>query len=455
MSLRLPVLLLVLLVLLAACAAPGKDAPADTDKRHLGLFVDAEEEPEGRITQVRPLYWKWEGDRGEKKVNVLGFVYRYAEDPTFRRVLIFPNMYYTERKKPQEHASWWFMFFPFLYMGHDDFLIFPLGGYSRGILGIDEIIMVSLFYIRGKRVKASPVDPVTFTAHHVLWPIFAWGSDGRPGGRRKFRVFPFYGKSRSWTGSVWSFIMWPFWTRRVREEYEYSWHLFPFVGHQETPAQESWTVLWPFYSYRHDRFTGTKHRALWPFWRRTDGRVSTPRREDDYEGMFIRRYWPVYEFRRVGFTTTEYAVWPIIRRTYLDEGPRFGKYTWVVPFYRRVHLVSRTDGSEYKKHMVWPAVRVEKYSNGKKEIAVPLWLPIDGPALRRFFEPVRPFISIYRKKTRPNGDRETTAAFGLYLRYETETTKQIRYLTGIVGWDESPEGRYLRLLWGIRLRVGD
>jgi len=406
--------------------------------------VDSEEGSKGRVTQVRPLYWRYDGDRGEKKVNVLGFVYRYAEDPTFRRVMIFPNIYFTERKKPQEHASWWFMFFPFLFLGSDDFLIFPLGGYSRGILGIDELIMVSLLYIRGKRIRKSPVDPITFTAHHVLWPIFAWGSDGRPGGRRKFRVFPFYGRSRSWTGSVWTFVMWPFFTKR-QSDTESSWHLFPIVGKQETPVHKSKTILWPFYSHREDLLTGTTHTALWPFWRKTDGS----------QGIFIRRYWPVYEFRRVGFTTTEYAIWPLIRRNYLDEGPRFGSYHWVVPFYRRVHLVSRTDDSEYKKHMVWPAVRVESHSSGRKEIAVPLWLPIDGPWLRRFFEPVRPFVSIYRKKTSPNGDTDMTAAFGLYMRHQTETSKQIRYLTGIVGWDESPEGRYLRLLWGIRLRVGD
>ena len=34
------------------------------------------------------------------------------------------------------------------------------------------------------------------------------------------------------------------------------------------------------------------------------------------------------------------------------------------------------------------------------------------------------------------------------------SARKVRLLTGLIGWDRDSTGRYLRLLWGLRIRVG-
>jgi hypothetical protein len=434
-----------LALLVAACAAPRASAPGDPEdpeRRHLGAFYDREEKGETRTTQVRPFYWREDGPRGRTKVDVFGFLYRYRKDEAFTRVQIFPNVFYTARHTPQDRRTWWFMFFPILWFGHNDFLIFPIGGYSKGILGIDDFLMVSPLYIRTKAISSHPTDPVTFTTHYILWPFIAFGSDQRPGGRRKFRIAPFYGRSTGPGDAESLFVMWPFYTyKRVGKTR--GWFSFPFYGRTVSPTRTETTIMWPIYHRNVDLLTGATDTAVWPFWRRAKGG----------DRVDIRRYWPFYEYRRVEFSTVSYVLWPVFRSRYVSNRDQFSRLTWAAPFYRHVRRFYREDGTELRKTIVWPVGLWERTRDGGREVFLPKLFPVDGPSLRQFAAPIRPFISLYHKRVAPNGDRDFSAAFGLVQSRRTQTTKKVRLLWGIVGWDRGPSGRYLRLFWGIRLRL--
>jgi hypothetical protein len=184
--------------------------------------------------------------------------------------------------------------------------------------------------------------------------------------------------------------------------------------------------------------------ALWPFWRRARG-------SDELE---VRRYWPLYEYRRAGWTTTEYVAWPFWRRTYVDDEREFARWTWVTPVFRQVVGVNRKDGRTRKKTVVWPLGRWERYPDGGREVAIPVLSPFDAPALREFSEPFRPFVSLYHRRQHADGAREASALFGLYMSRRSPEAAKVRFLGGLIGWDRDESGRYLRLLWGIRIRVG-
>jgi len=391
--------------------------------------------------QVRPFYWRQDGPRGTR-VNILGPLVRWRSDAVYRRLHVFPNFWYTARHSPQDQRSWSAVFFPFLFLGHDDLLVFPLGGVSHGLLGLDERLLVTPFYARSKRTTSHPTDPRTYTIHHILFPLIAWGSDGH--GRHKFRIAPFYGKSVGRGGVERGFILWPFWTWRRGPE-ERAFHLFPFYGRNETPTRKDTTILFPFYHRSQNLLTGGRDVAVWPFWRRAD----------DGDALWVRRYWPVREFRRSGFSTTEYWAWPFWRRSYVDDDRQFGRLTWVVPFYKKVELYSKRDGRAGTKTIVWPLARWERTPEGGREVAIPSLSPIDAPALREFAEPIRPLISVFHKRITPDGTREVSAAFGLVMTRRTAESKKVRILGGLIGWERDPGGRYLRLLWGIRLRTGE
>jgi hypothetical protein len=432
---------LPLLLLVAACASPGPPAEQE-EGRHLGLFYDDEPPPPTEARQVRPFYSRYEDERS-RRVNVLWPFYRDRRTDSYRRISIFPNVVYQARHTPKDRRTWWFVFFPFLFLGHDDFLVFPIGGYSHGLLGQSQIILVTPFYARTKQVSTAATDPVVFTQHFVFWPFIAWGSDKQPGGRRKFRIAPFYGRTIDRNDVRRGFIMWPFFTWRQTRDTR-AWMLFPFYGRSFGPTFRETTILFPFYSRRVDFITGATDTALWPFWRRARG-------TDD---VYVSRLWPVSEWRRVDWTTTRYVAWPFWRRKYLDTREQFARFSWIVPFYKHVWRVDRRTGAELKKTSIWPLARWERRPDGTREVAIPILSPIDSPVLREGFAPYRPFISIWHRTTKPNGDRYTTAAFGLYIARREGATRKVRLLTGLIGWDRTPKGRYLRLLWGLRLRIG-
>lgn len=437
---------LPLLALLGAACASSPDA-ADID-RPLSPFYDRHDYVEKgetettRKTQVRPFYWKEEGPKG-KRVNVLGPLVRYREDANYKRLQIFPSVFYSARHSPQAHKSWWLIVFPLLFAGNDDFLLFPFGGYSRGLLGLDHLLMVTPLYIRTKTVSRGIDGPTTFTVRHVLFPLIAWGSDGKPGGRRKFRIAPFWGKQKHRDGSESGFILWPFYNWRRGKDSK-AFFFFPFYGKTETPTRKQVTVMFPFYSRLEDYLTGNRDVALWPFFRRATGS----------DAIEVRRYWPFYSYTRGGYSTSDFRLWPVWRRTYLDDSRYYGKYTWVLPpFYRKIDRVSKKDMTLHRKTVLWPLFRNEHYPDGGREVAIPVVLPVDSRSIRELSEPYRPFVSLYHKRTAPNGSYDKTILFGLVMARKRPDAKKVRILGGLVGYDRNASGKYLRLLWGIRLRL--
>lgn len=435
----------LLLASIAACGFPRQEETGVVDDGgRLGPFFDRDDSEAGEVTQVRPFYRRQKGPYDQTQVNILGPLIMYREDSHFKRLRAFPNIYYTARKHPQADATWRFLFFPFIWAGDKDFLFFPIGGKARRFLGIDEILMVAgPLYVRSRRIT-SDKEPRVFQQHNVLWPFFAWGSDGRPNGRRSLRVWPFFGKAGTVSGGKEGYVFWPFYNWR-KERDEVSFHLWPFYGKRVTPILREQVMLWPLFHYREDLLTGGEDMAFWPLWRRATG-------SDTVE---VERYWPLYEYRRVSFTTTEYMAWPFFRRTWVDEPHQFSHYLWGNPFFRRVKLYDREKHILRTKLQVWPLVRTDRNSVGAKDVVVPLLLPDDAKLIRDFMDPIRPFTSIYSLQRKPTGETETSAAFGVYMGRKTKNTKQTRLLWGLVGWDRRPEGRYVRLLWAIRFRIGD
>ncbi len=449
---RLRLGILSLLLLPAACTAPPE--------RPLSPVYDRHERGDRTTVAVRPFYWRDEGPDGTK-VNVFGPLIRWRENDAYRRFFAFPNVFYSARK---DDPRWSFMFFPLLFLGHDDFLVFPLAGVARGLLGIHELKLYTPLYARTKSVRRPGKTPVVFITHHVLWPILAWGSDDRPHGRRKFRVWPFYG--RSTRGAVAheevestdvdggsekdnaneersGFVLWPFYTWRKGKERD-EFFVFPFYGRKTTPTREETTVMFPFYHRVEDHLSGFRDVALWPFYRRAGG-------TDQGE---IRRLWPFYQYVRAGTSTNEFKAWPFWRRRYIETDREFARHTYFVPFYKRIDRVSKHDGRRHRKTTVWPFARVENYADGTREIAVPVLLPHDGPKYREVAETVGPLVRLYHRRAQPNGDRETSILFGLIQNRRKGANKKTHILGGLLGWGRQDGQRYFRFLWALRLRLG-
>jgi hypothetical protein len=168
----------------------------------------------------------------------------------------------------------------------------------------------------------------------------------------------------------------------------------------------------------------------------------------------VRRYWPIHMYSREEFNYTTFTAWPIWRRQYLDTEREFRRWTWVAtPFYRKTTAFRRHDGATMSKTVIWPLARFERGFDGARETVFPVLWPFDSPSLREYGEPWRDFVSVWRRRTWPSGNRETTAAFGLYMNKRIDGVRKVRLLWGFTGWDKSPQGTHLRLFWALRLRV--
>jgi hypothetical protein len=396
----------------------------------------------GKTTQVNPFYYKRVDENG-KAINVLGPLFRFREDQVFRRVQVFPFVYYTERHSPETEKSWFSIIFPFACFGTGDFLILPFGGYSNSLLGIDHLLIVTPFYARTRFVRGPPGNPIVYTVHHVIWPFINWGSDGQPDGRWTLRILPFWGKTRGRGGFTKGFVFWPFYTWRKSPESN-AFFVFPFYGRDVGPEITHTTVMFPFYMRTRDTRTGLVDTTLFPFYRLAKG-------SDEVE---VRRYWPFYMFARDEDDVTTFVAWPLWRRQYVENDQEFRRWTWVLtPFYRRTTAYRKADGATMRKTIVWPIGRWETTYDGTREVAFPVLWPFDSPSLREYGEPWRPFVSVYRRRTWADGTRETTALFGLFMARKTAEAKKVRFLWGFTGYDKTPEGTYVRLFWALRLRV--
>jgi len=407
----------------------------------------------GESVQVRPFYSRQVSPDGkEVRTNILGPVYIKYESEHF--VSVRAPLYYRVARKTPGDESWFAILLPFVFVGSDDFLIFPFGGTTHGFLGYDRLTMVTPFYIQSQMGD--------FKAHNAVWPFVSWGTDGKEGGRRRFRVVPFYGSSRGGDGSESGFVAWPFYTyKRNPEKEESSFLLFPFVGRTKTATESTTTVMFPFYHARDNYLTGEKSRAVWPFYQRAGGA----------DALDVRRAWPFYEYRRTGYTTTRYWAWPLVRKVTVDDGQIRGRLDYIVPFVQKTRYVNDA-GQLHKKKIIWPIGRWETYFDGTREVKIPRLIPFDSPASRQQVSSFTPFFTLFSKRVTPDGDADRKWIFGLIqsrstndsmsvkvpLLYSRRThsdgNNHVRVLGGLVGIESKEGQRSLRLLWGIRIPIG-
>ena len=221
------------------------------------------------------------------------------------------------------------------------------------------------------------------------------------------------------------------------------------------------TVAFPFYHARDNYLTGEKSRALWPFWQNAGGS----------DALEVRRAWPLYEYRRTGYTTTRYWAWPLVRKVTVDDGYVRGRLDYIVPFVQKTHYVN-DQGQQHKKKIIWPIGRWETYYDGTREVRIPRLIPFDSPEARRQVSSFTPFFTIFSKRITPDGDIDRKWIMGLIqsrytkhsstvkvpILYSRRTAddgrNHVRLLGGLLGVEKKAGQKKLRLFWGIRIPLG-
>ncbi len=380
-----------------------------------------DEPPETVATGAPPFYRRaeWEGHR---KLNILFPLYRELETPERDGILVFPLFWKRRFYGGDGHVDMDWTLLPILTGGTDPedgdyFLFFPFWGKTKEILGKDEM-----------RFRFFPLylDAVQgeYESVHVLWPLISWGDSAR---RSDLRVLPFYARDnhegKSWSRSVmWPFVTWGQENLNTENPTDVVF-VFPFYGHSISDIHKSQTFLWPFFSFSGNIEGFTEVNAFWPVYKN----MIAP------DGRYSYRLWPIFGSLRNKGEEDDFFLWPIFWRT-KHVLPYGGSLTYnVVPFYRNTQYLSDLEvenADRGRMVQVWPFFRRIRDARGAVYFRSLSLMPFKG------WTDIKANLGW---------------AWTLFEYYEDETTEKAALLSGLLGYEKSPEGDTLRLLWFINI----
>lgn len=268
----------------------------------LGPLFKYERKGEEREAGLRPLaFHAWDS---EEQIAYSDFLYpivsrkKTEEASSFQALRLLQSDF--GRRETGSHNE--FTLFPFIFYGEtqergDYFAFFPFGGKLYDRFGRDEI-RFALFPLYGRTTRGET------TVTNLLWPIFAHIEGEDEAG---LKLWPLLGASEKEGVYRRRFFLWPvFFAEDLRLDTDNPQRrraAFPFYIREQSPSGSSRTVLWPFFSYRHDRLRDYEEWNFpWPIMRVTRG--------SDREG---ERFLPFWADEQVGNNRKRWFVWPIYK----------------------------------------------------------------------------------------------------------------------------------------------
>jgi hypothetical protein len=358
---------------------------------------------------------------------------------------LWPLFQWIRRKDADGFVQRDFLFFPFVWGGHDPnegayFTLWPVGGTFRSLFGKDFIFHLMFPLFAYTRLKE-------YETYHFLFPFFAWQTGE---GNQGFRVLPFFGWNRkSRDGQVvadrytllWPLFTWEYDNLNTRNPFT-AFAIFPFYGQTRSNLVDETTVLWPFFRKRVEKKDGiTRWRAPFPFVMIATGN------ETQYD------FWPFYGYRRNGGFTRHFALWPIFRSETHDGEKLRAERRWIMPIWWSFERTSKETGEViYAQRKLWPLLRVDTGAKGRFGLHFPSLLWFNDSPEGNFESILSPLWELFRYRKDPEDGKELRLLFSAYQRRwdRPEGDDGWSVLGGLVGHRKTRDGDgRVRLLWFI------
>jgi len=363
-----------------------------------------------------------------------------------RALTVFPFVYHEKTKK---YGS--------------DWAVFPLFGILHNRFGRDRIRFalwpVYTCVRKGER-----------TTHSVLWPFFAYSTmaDGRG-----WKVWPLYGRRYAGDRFEKRFVLWPLHIRvdaHLPQGGRYQARMYwPFYGWEKSALADSRTWCWPFVSRVENRQASTRTwHAFWPL-------VGWSRGKDESWTKCLPFYRKQVDRRRG--TSQLVAPYPLFWLDKLERGEYRKTSSRLVPLFWHIREHWSATGRCSSFTQVWPLFRRERRQNGpqgsvveSRLTALSLWPFRDISNVDR---PCGPFLlQVFEHRLDRDGTRTTHLFWRLFRRRQRQdyhflevwpllafgrssTCSRFAVLKGLFEVQDNPRGRYLRVLFSPRFRIGD
>jgi len=348
-----------------------------------------------------------------------------------RRFTIFP--FYFQQRSPDPRFCYTAVF-PIhgtiqerLQRDEIKFTLFPLYSRSRKKDVVTENYLYPVFHLRhGDALRGWQVWPlVGHEAKDVTFRTNSLDELETVGGHEKlFVLWPFYFNQRLGIGTTNPQ------TDRV---------LLPFYSLTRSPARDSSSFLWPFFTYTNDRARQYREwDAPWPLIVFARG-----------EGKTVNRVWPFFSRSRSPTIQKEFYLWPVYKRNRVHL-PAVERDRTRLLFFLYSDLTERSveTGEALRRTDLWPLFTARRDREGRQRLQVLALLEPLLPNNKSVERNYSPLWALWRsEKNLRTGAASQSLLWNLYRRDTTPAAKKCSLLFGLFQYQTGPDGRRMRICY--------
>jgi len=486
--------LLLLLICTTPLSASQKQTGTDKTYNWFWLFYENSSDETGESIVYRPLFMDIKYKEGSFQASLMPLIYWRYKDERYDRVRAFIGFYasddYTHLDGSKDYDSG---FFPFYFYGSGDkekdnyFFLYPFGGTFKGKLGHDEIspyifpgFLLFVFYppasifswqaLAWGLLSLVPVyteyNFKDYEAQAWFWPLI---QRGKSDNRDDFRILPFYAHNskEGWYDNYSYLLLINYNKIYLKDDERYTFFFLPFYGRKWSRSGDvsATTILWPFFSWGYNKKRGeTQYNLPWPLVQIMDSEKPEIKK---------RIFFPFYG--RYNYHNYEsFFVTPLYFRIKRESGYYSSAYhyNFIICWYfkREYSTTHEYYGNSWRYFKLWPILQAEWSDNGLYSINVLSLLPFrDTYGYEKLYQP---FWTLFEYRKTPYGDRHLGILFRTYYQvwnddyfkmkipfivsYEKkgETIRDFTILMNAFGYENEPEGTYIRFLW-LPIKIGE
>ncbi|MBG87933.1 MAG: hypothetical protein CMO80_13665 [Verrucomicrobiales bacterium] len=366
---------------------------------------------------------------GEKRVQLMQLLsFSVARDQDLNdrgKLTIFP-FYYQQRST--NASSDYTAVFPFygrlvnrMLRDEIEFVMFPLYSKTRKRDVVTRNYLYPFFHRRkgewlrgwqfwpvmGRELKVSHSKTNNFGE-----PVFVSGH------RKDFALWPFLINEHRDVGT----------TNEVREH-----AVLPLYSALRSPARDSTTVLWPFFTYTEDHEKRYREWGLpWPLLGFARG-----------EGKRMNRVWPFFSRSSSDTLRSDFYAWPILKINEAKAAPLHRKRYSVIFFLYSDLTESNIETGQARRRLdLWPVFHWKRELDGRERLRVPAVLESMLPNNKSVERNWSPLWSIWRSEKNPlTGARSQSLLWNLWRRETTPDTEKSSLFFGLVQYESDATGR--------------
>jgi hypothetical protein len=418
-------------------------------RREIGPFFYSEQKQDQKTTAFPPFFSNTENPKleyqetdflyplltydrfgGEKRVQflqVLNFSVARDQDLNDRgKLSIFP--FYFQQRSTNASSNYTAVF-PFygrlvnrMLRDEINFVMFPLYSKTRKRDVVTRNYLYPFFHRReGEWLQGWQFWPIA--GREVKLPFTKTNSFGEPylvpGHRKDFALWPFMVNDRTAIGTT-------------NELHQHA--VLPLYSAYRSPARESTTVIWPFFTYTEDREERYREWGLpWPLLGFARG-----------EGKHMNRVWPFFSRSATDSLRSDFYAWPLLKINEAKAPALHRKrYSLVFFLYSDLTEANLETGQVRKRRDFWPFFHWKKFLDGREHLRVPAVLESLLPNNKSVERNWSPLWSIWRSEKNPQtGARSQSLLWNLWRRETSPDFEKSSLFFGLVQYQSDASGRH-------------